>query len=1841
MQDIAIIGVSNLFPGSKTPEEFWDNLIQCKDSRTNLNSSDLGVELEEYFGNQGDLDRFYCKSGGYIRDFVFQSNDFLLSEQELKGLDDLFLWSLHTAREALQDAGVLRTDSILKRCGVVLGNLSFPTKASNTLFMPMYKQFMEHTLYEAGFPKEFKLDDFSKKADVNYSDINMFVAGLPSSIVAKALNLQGNSFSLDAACASSCYSVKLACDYLNTGKSDLMLAGSVSAADPLFINMGFSIFHAYPTDNRSAPLDASSQGLFAGEGAGFFVLKRYDDALRDHDHIHGIIKGVGLSNDGKGEFVLSPNKRGQIKAYSRAYESAKLSPDTVKFVECHATGTPKGDRVELTSMGEFFSSFNAKPVLGAVKSNVSHLLSAAGMPSMLKAILAIKNGKIPPTINITEPVKDPYFNLDNMTGDIQSWPENNDDIPKRAGVSSFGFGGSNAHVVFEEFDPKTTYSQSHTSMISKPNLEAIAITAMACHFGNCTNLQEFSALLENKSNTFSKLSSSRWKGMDQDKELLQSYGLPEGKSPIGGYVNDFEVDFFHYKIPPRKTDALIPQQLLLLKVADEAIYQAQLKPGSNVAVIVAMSLEVELHRYRGRVNLRTQILDALTRYGITLNDSEKETLVGLCKDAMHDVVSISQYTSFIGNIMATRVSALWDFSGPALTISAEENSVFQAIDVAHNLFATSDVDAIVVAAVDLCGSAENVLIRNRMHPVSIDPKSEKGWFVGEGAGAIVLKKQSQLDEKNDEGIVLIEANKMSNDYSVEGFQSLIQDNIQHVSNASPDIAYVELNASGIKNQDEIERETLKSSYHNSVMTGSVKSNIGHTFAASGMASIIKMAWCMSEGAVPGQPSNSNELCDCSDALILGENQYVAIHGLSINNSLAHLLMRRLGKSDSITRDKPKKQLIQTVQLGGDPLQENICSSPSIKAIAQKVKNSLDKRSHQLNNNNKRRLKSMSKENTNNSDLPILGAFIPRTKFKTSVSVSEFVDQKDQQSLKLIADYNQPETVIWDTEDLVEFAEGKIQNVFGEEFAPIDKFRRRVRLPTTDYLLVTRVTELDAVPNEYKASKMVTEFDIPVKAPYLSDGQIAWSVAVESGQCDLLLISYLGIDFKNKGERVYRLLDCELTFLSDIAFGGSTLRYEIYIDSFAEQGGQLLFFFHYDCFVKDTKVLEMRGGCAGFFTDKELSEGKGVVRSKKEIEDRKKVQKLELKPLIKCVKSSFSREDILALSQGGLTQCFGPDYDQGEWNPSLVLPASKFIMIDHISNVNVNGGLWGLGLVESYKLLEPDHWYFPCHFKDDQVMAGSLMSDGCGQLVMFYMLYLGLHKNMKNARFQPVKNHSQKVRCRGQVRPQSGRLHYRMEVYDVGVDPEPYIYANVEIILNGKTVVDFQRVGVYLKEQDPKHPYARKINGVNKDNGRVDKGNLHAPLMRKEIDKQAQKRKGVSPLKHFEVPFVEGMNRQPDSFPFTPYHFFEFATGKISNCFGEKFSFYDRRTPPRTPCGDLQLTTRVLSVEGERGELKSISTCIAEYEVPAEAWYFKQNTDSSVMPYSILMEIALQPNGFLSAYMGSTLISPDEDLFFRNLDGTGELLDTIDLRGKTIVNHTTLLSTTTLGSNIIQSFSFELEVDKCVFFKGTAVFGYFLEQALSHQLGLDKGETQIPWHIRNEKKCWQVDLTNTKNIFFVKKPNKPFYRIPNGQLNLIDNVAVVEQGGEWEKGYIYAMHDVKTDDWFFPFHFHEDPVMPGSLGLQAVTQAIQVYMLKNDLGSKLSNPMFTHPKTKVSWKYRGQITPENKTMSLDVHIKDIQVEDDRITVIAWANLYKDGLRIYEITDIAVSLEESKG
>ena len=448
MEKIAIIGLSCLFPDANNPEEFWQNLTAEKDSTSSITVADLGIDPAIFYDEtKGKPEKFYFQKGGFIRDFKFDANEYNLPAAFVESLDNTFKWSLYAAKQAIIQSGYLGNQTALAKCGVVLGTLGLPTKASNSLFAPIYQQNIQPAISELLQEKDFRLGGSSTCTKV--SPYNAMVSGLPAAIVSKAFSLSATHFCIDAACSSSFYAIKLASHYLQSGKADLMLAGAISCADPLFVRMLFSGIQGYPDNGISRPLDKSSRGLITSEGIGIVMLKRYSDAVRDGDKILATICGNGLSNDGKGKHLLSPNPQGQTLAYQRAYSEAKLNPQTIDYLECHATGTLLGDTTECNSIEGFFSPYKAAPLVGSTKTNVGHLLVAAGMVGITKTILSMSHGVIPPTIHVTQPIgsENNVVSPKNIVRTPTKWPSQE---TKRVALSAFGFGGTNSHIILEQ-----------------------------------------------------------------------------------------------------------------------------------------------------------------------------------------------------------------------------------------------------------------------------------------------------------------------------------------------------------------------------------------------------------------------------------------------------------------------------------------------------------------------------------------------------------------------------------------------------------------------------------------------------------------------------------------------------------------------------------------------------------------------------------------------------------------------------------------------------------------------------------------------------------------------------------------------------------------------------------------------------------------------------------------------------------------------------------------------------------------------------------------------------------------------------------------------------------------------------------------------------------------------------------------------------------------------------------------------------------------------------------------------------------------------------------------------
>ncbi|MFC4030063.1 beta-ketoacyl synthase N-terminal-like domain-containing protein [Streptomyces polygonati] len=2481
MSKFAIVGLSCLFPGAASPAGFWNNLRAGVDSRREGG--------EEVFGPApppGDADpdhRIYCARGGFVTDFAFDPAGYRLDADYLGRLDRLYHWTLHTGREALRDSGHAERPELLARTALVLGNYSFPTPASARVSLPLIEQAVLHGLRTAGLPGTGPaLAGPAWTADGPAAE-DIRVSGAPAAVAAAALGLGGPRYALDAACSSALYALKLACDHLDSGQADLALAGGVCAPDPTLIHLSFSDLHAYPENGFSQPFDAASGGILTGQGAGMLAVRRLADAVADGDRIYAVVDGIGLSNDGAGRHLLLPNPEGQQRAYEHAYAQAGVAPSDIDYLECHATGTPAGDRTELDSVVRFFGAHGPVPPIGSVKGNIGHLLTVAGLSSMVKVILAMRNGHIPPTPGVATPLAPGAGAGDDIfvrTG--RDWPQRG--ATRRAAVSAFGFGGTNAHVVLSSpptdlpTDPGTAPAAGDGGAAAAT--EALDVVGIGAHFGPLDSADAFERALFDGRDAYGPLPARRWRGLEQTAEgVLAAASLAGAATPTGAFADTVTVDPIDHRIPPADLRNYNLQHALVSKVADEALRDAGYSrtPAAGgtspaprrIGVVIAMEIEPSAHLHLARYGLDAFLRSVFDGSEVTLTGEQRAELFRIARDGVHQPIVANEVLSYIGNIMTSRISSLWNLTGPSFTISADGAGTAEALRVARLLLLDDTVESVLVGSVDLAGSPENLLLRAARQGAGDGPAEgglafgagQGGSRTGEGAGAVVVTRPGAAARP---AYARLESIAVRYGAAADGGlprpdASLLADaaaeSLARAGITAADIGYLEAGATGHPATDLAELGALAEVYpagSGSVALGSAKAHLGHTGGAAEMAGLLRAVLCAHHGYLPGTPSwkrpgdeaapllaasslyvpdasrpwlrrtrgarryaavsfigesgahgqlvvsaehsrqlphrprweraggplllplaggsvdgllaelrsRADELRDGADARAMAREAVHALPGggrapapgtlrvvlvgadreellrqaelalgglpaahaagkewstpagsfftgqplgpdakvalvypgafnsypglgqdlfrafpellarfeeeaaepdrtfraadlyprtqvtpgrrelmgleaglgddlpfmLATGTTFANLytdLVRdilgvpahgafgySLGESSMLfatggweraarrddrisstplfqdrlcgprltvrelwdvpprtpddavwachvlLTDAPRVRAavaryervflthVNTpteVVIAGDPAQckaliaelgcpaarspvNSVMHCPVVdgelaglaelndhpvgstgglellsaydyapigsldratvaERIARTLRDTIDfprlvetaydrgyryfievgpgatctrwvhdslgGRPHVAAGVDRRGTSSVRSlaalaarlaahglpvdlaalcepaprtaaaparpafavgggesipERVAERARPLLAAAAaaPRTapadrtaapvltsaalgpsgghdrfdpprpvpqrpavmeereQMPADPSLAEpeaivfdgepvsFLpwavhesgpqpaptappasgrvtsppapavrrpaaprtpDQWDQSETpdrpdtsdtppapgpdgvpsvvaELVRDVRRqmidthlvvmetqqvlqdsalsamrsllgpspaappapaapvpalarprppaalppapavsapapseptalseppqpspaapvtgrvkPDGVLWDQQDLLEFATGSLAAVFGPGFAEVDGYAKRVRLPAPPYHFVTRVTALDAETGDYRPSFIRTEYDVPEDAWYAVDGGVPPAVAIEAGQCDLLLISYLGIDFRNKGERMYRLLDSTLVFHGDLPSTGQTLRYDISINRFVRQGDVTLFFFSYLCYADGELILELKDACAGFFSAEELATPLGVVESDRDKARRAALTRTWFKPLARTDRDHLTAEHLELLAQGRTGEVFGPEHAQDPGlNPALRLPDARLRMIDEVT-VDRTGGPRGIGLIGAVKHLDPHAWYFECHFSDDPVLAGSMVAEGAVQALQTYLLHQGMHLVMPDARFQTIIGLQTEVQVRGQITPEHSAIRYEIEVMELTMLPRPSVVADVLVYLADRPVIRMRNFGIQVREK-PGTPYRPGAGGV--------------PV------------------------FLGRRNRRGEPAMINELHLAHAAKGDLGTAMGPEFDIYGERRAPYIPNGDFQFVDRIMSLSGTRGDLTPGSEMVTEYDSPADAWYYRQ-TPYPHLPNAVLMETSLQAAILLGYYLGATLAEPTTEYRIRNLDGHATLVKDLDLRDKTVRHHSKLLMTSSVSGAVLQRFSYELSADGEVFYVGESLFGYFSDAALANQTGLDNGSFVPSW-LETEKpdpaRVRRIELGPGAAAF--TDPAGGLLKLPGDHFDLVDRVDLVADGGLHGAGYLHGYRAVRDDEWYFDCHFHRDPVMPGSLGVEAVLQAMRLFVLEQGLAEGIERPRFAlATDVETSWKYRGQILRGDGELSFDVHVKEVRRTEQRLVLIADAYLAKPGLRIYELIDVAVEV-----
>jgi 3-oxoacyl-(acyl-carrier-protein) synthase/surfactin synthase thioesterase subunit/acyl carrier protein len=455
-EPIAIIGLSCRYPEAVGKENYWRMLTEGRNAMSKIPEERWALlkGSDEITLRQHDHPYW----GSYLADIAaFDAYFFGISPREAARMDPQHRLLLEVAYEAIEDAG-LPVESLA---------------GSNTgVFSSLYVSQLAH------------LQTLDNDMDALYLPTGNAIS-IAANRLSYLLDLHGPSIIVDSACSSSMASLHLACQNIRSQACDIALVCGAKMNLLPYVNYVLTKAKMLSPDGQCKTFDADANGYAAGEGIGVVVLKSLTNALKDNDRIYGVITGSAVNQDGKTNGLTAPNGLQQENLLKAAYQAAKIEPQDISYVECHGTGTFLGDPIEIQALGSVVGKKreSEKPCwIGSVKTNIGHLEPAAGIASVIKVALAIKEKKIPPHLNFHTP--NPHIAFDKyhlrIPTALQDWPKYGE--YRAAGISGFGFGGTNAHIVMRELTeieiPSTIVSSSKPELFTLSAKDTIALSLL-------------------------------------------------------------------------------------------------------------------------------------------------------------------------------------------------------------------------------------------------------------------------------------------------------------------------------------------------------------------------------------------------------------------------------------------------------------------------------------------------------------------------------------------------------------------------------------------------------------------------------------------------------------------------------------------------------------------------------------------------------------------------------------------------------------------------------------------------------------------------------------------------------------------------------------------------------------------------------------------------------------------------------------------------------------------------------------------------------------------------------------------------------------------------------------------------------------------------------------------------------------------------------------------------------------------------------------------------------------------------------------------------------------------
>jgi acyl transferase domain-containing protein/NAD(P)-dependent dehydrogenase (short-subunit alcohol dehydrogenase family)/acyl carrier protein len=980
---VAIVGADCRLPGASGLSEYWSLISEGRTAISKVPDSRLERSLY-YTETVGELGKSYSDLAGLVEETPFDRHCCPISDALIERSDLVHLRMLEVCVGALRDSGLDPFQMPTARSGVYIGHSGGSCLAGDMAF-GSYAAEVAHLLRDeeafgrwpaalrdraaAELQQTIRRQMPSRSPEYNPN----LAAHDVSVLVNRALDLNGPAVAIDAACASSMIAIAQAILALQCGQIDLAIAGGCSFSKwygMVLFSQAQSI-----SGTGSRPFDEDADGLISSDGYAAVVLKTLPRALAEGDRILGVIRSFSVASDGKGKSLWAPRREGQIDAVRRAY-SEDVSPSSLQYIECHATSTKVGDTTELTALADALRDSvpsGRKIPIGSVKGNIGHTLECAGIAGVLKVLLALNHGVIPPQPNIRNLNPDiPWDDIPlYVPTSAQPWLEMDQHPVRRAAVNAFGIGGLNSHFVIDDRPEPALKEQVSVlaDLAAAPTAtepEPIAVVGIGVVLPEAKSVGEFWALLASGRSALSEVPPDRW-----NKDLFRTDArTTEGDSRfLGGFIRDFQFDWRKHRVPPKQIANANPLQFMLLDAAEQALQDAGHadrpldRNGTSVIVGTVFGGDFSCQMQMGLrlPHIRRELERILRTCG--LDEGEvPEFLDQYGECLLTKMPALRDETgSFTSSTLASRLTKAFDFRGGAWAIDGSDVSSLAALEVACELLRTGHSNAV------LCASGQRSMDVTVYESLGMDASlptkqehpgregSRDRIFPGEGVGVLLLKRLSDAERDGDciraviTDVTISYAQRDVSEGQSGNVRRVIGENL-FAENRTVDVVELAWPLGPEAAQQEL--DTVEESWSRPdgapVGLASTVNQFGHLFGTSGMVATIKAILEMEHGVVPAMVDRHRSSAAISDSRgtfrlvkaplplgVQGPNspRRAIVSNLAPNGLLGHVVLEN--QCAVAHRQLRQKETHSETTMGGDSgLSDSSCTDSSTRMVPQ-------------------------------------------------------------------------------------------------------------------------------------------------------------------------------------------------------------------------------------------------------------------------------------------------------------------------------------------------------------------------------------------------------------------------------------------------------------------------------------------------------------------------------------------------------------------------------------------------------------------------------------------------------------------------------------------------------------------------------------------------------------------------------------------------------------------------------------------------------------------------------------------------------------------------------------------